>query len=216
MLCGRPGLDFRQRSSFGPGYALGYPRIQLKNPVTGEMVYDRKPIILGPKSKMTKTEAREELARKIAERRRWFKTNGRVLSDGSVTLGWFVRNRYFPLKEGDWREKTSNNKKSLIQTNLLDDLGELPLVNFDRFTLQMHVNKLAETCSEDTVLQIRAYLRDMFEEAVDQDFLYKNPSARVKIPKNPRETDTTTLTWDQLRRRSKSSVKAIAFLLSWT
>jgi integrase len=46
---------------------------------------------------------------------------------------------------------------------------------------------------------MRAYLRDMFEEAVDQDFLVKNPSARVKIPKNLRETDTTTLTWDQLR-----------------
>ncbi len=61
------------------------------------------------------------------------------------------------------------------------------------------MNKLAKTCSKDTVLQMRAYLRDMFEEAVDQDFLYKNPAARVKIPKNLRETDTTTLTWDQLR-----------------
>jgi len=87
----------------------------------------------------------------------------------------------------------------LIQTNLLDDLSELPLVNFDRFTLQMHVNKLAEQCSKDTVLQIRAYMRDIFEETVDQDFLSKNPSARVKVPKNLRETDTTTLTWDQLR-----------------
>ena len=46
---------------------------------------------------------------------------------------------------------------------------------------------------------MRAYLRDIFEEAVDQDFLSKNPAARVKIPKNLRETDTTTLTWDQLR-----------------
>jgi len=177
----------------------GYPRIRQKDPVTGQMVYDRKPIILGTKSGMTKTEAREKLAREIAKRKGWFRTNGQVMNDGSVTFGWFVRNRYLPLKEGDWREETAKNKTSLIQTNLIDDLGELPLVNFDRFTLQMHVNKLAETCSKDTVLQIRAYLRDIFEEAVDQDFLSKNPSARVKVPKNLRETDTTTLTWDQLR-----------------
>ena len=72
-------------------------------------------------------------------------------------------------------------------------------MNFDRFTLQMHVNKLANTCAKDTVLGMRAYLRDIFEEAVDQDFLTKNPAARVKVPKNLRETDTTTLTWDQLR-----------------
>jgi integrase len=177
----------------------GYPRIRQKDPVTGEIVYDRRPIILGTKSSMTKTEAREKLAREIAKRKGCFKTKGQVMNDGSVTFGWFVRNRYFPLKEGDWREETANNKKSLIQSKLLDDLGELPLVNFDRFALQMHVNKLAETCSKDTVLQMRAYLRDIFEEAVDQDFLVKNPSARVKIPKILRETDTTTLTWDQLR-----------------
>lgn len=61
------------------------------------------------------------------------------------------------------------------------------------------MHKLAKICAKDTVLQICAYVRDMFEEAVDQDFLYKNPAARVKIPKNMREKDTTTLTWDQLR-----------------
>ncbi len=177
----------------------GYPRIRQKDPVTGQMVYDRRPIILGTKSGMTKIEAREKLAREIAKRKGWFKTNGQVMNDGSVTLGWFVRNRYLPLKEGDWREETAKNKTSLIQTNLLDDLGELPLVEFDRFTLQMHINKLATTCSKDTVLQIRAYLRDIFEEAVDQDFLSKSVAARVKVPKNLRETDTTTLTWDQLR-----------------
>jgi integrase len=121
------------------------------------------------------------------------------MNDGSVTLNWFCKNRYFPLKEGDWREETAKTKKGLIQSNLLDDLGEIPLKNFDRFTLQMHVNKLGKNCSKDTVLQMRAYLRDMFEEAVDQDFLYKNPAARVKVPNNLREKDTTTLTWDQLR-----------------
>jgi hypothetical protein len=80
---------------------------------------------------------------KVAKRKGWFKTNGHVMHDSSVTFGWFVRNRYFPLKEGDWKEETAKNKKSLIQTNLLDDLGELPLINFDRFTLQLHVDKLA-------------------------------------------------------------------------
>lgn len=84
---------------------------------------------------MTKTEAREKLVREIAKRKGWFRTNGQIMNDGSVTFGWFVRNRYFPLKDGDWGEETAKNKKSLIQTTLLDALGELPLVNFDRFTL---------------------------------------------------------------------------------
>ena len=44
-----------------------------------------------------------------------------------------------------------------------------------------------------------AYLRDIFEEAVEQDFIYKNPAKRVKVPKVLRAKDETVLTWDQLR-----------------
>ncbi len=121
------------------------------------------------------------------------------MNDGTVTFSWFVRNRYFPLKECDWRPETAKTKKSLIQTNLLDDLGEIPLMNFDRFALQLQVNKLAKNCARDTVLQMCAYLRDIFEEAVDQDFLIKDPAARLRLPKQLRESDKTTLTWEQLR-----------------
>ena len=178
----------------------GYPpRIRTKDPVTGNTIGSRKPIVLGAKSKMTKTEARDALAREIAKRRGWFRANGQMMNDGSVTLNWFCNNRYFPLKEGDWKEETAKTKKGLIQTNILDDLGEIPLASFDRFTLQMQMTKLAKTCSKDTVLQMRAYLRDMIAEAMDQDFLFKDPAARVKIPPQLRERDTTTLTWDQLR-----------------
>ena len=103
----------------------GYPRIALRDPITGKKISSRRPIILGLKSKMTKTQAREMLAREIAKRKGWFKTNGQVMNDGSISFGWFVRNRWYPLKEGDWSTETASTKKSLIQTNLLDDLGEL-------------------------------------------------------------------------------------------
>jgi integrase len=43
------------------------------------------------------------------------------------------------------------------------------------------------------------YLRDVFAEAVDQDFLVKDPARKIKVPAQLRATDTTTLTWDQLR-----------------
>jgi len=49
------------------------------------------------------------------------------------------------------------------------------------------------------VLQIRAYLRDIFAEAVDQDFLVKDPARKVRVPTQLRDTDRTTLTWTQLR-----------------
>ena len=49
------------------------------------------------------------------------------------------------------------------------------------------------------MLQIRAYLRDIFAQAVDQDFLVKDPARKITVPTQLRDTDRTTLTWFQLR-----------------
>ncbi|MFZ0746598.1 MAG: hypothetical protein WAM85_19480 [Terracidiphilus sp.] len=106
---------------------LPYPRIKHKNPITGATVYDRRPIILGLKAIMTKKEAREKLYREIVKRKGGAKTSGLVLNDGSVSFGWFVGNRYLPVKDGDWSEETAKNKRSLIQSNLLNDLARYHL-----------------------------------------------------------------------------------------
>jgi integrase len=151
------------------------------------------------KSKLTKTEARQALEREITKQLGQPVSATRIMNDGSVTLGWFVNNRFIPLKEAVWKEETAKTKKLLIQLDIVDPLGDIPLVNFDKFSLQLHLNKLALTKSKDRVLQMRAYIRDIFTEAVDQDFLVKDPARKLKVPAQLRATDTTTLTWDQLR-----------------
>ena len=156
------------------------------------------PVALGLKSEMTKTQARQKLESEIV------RLTGQTIEDGTVkngtvTFGWFVRNRYLPLKEADWREETAKVKKYLIQADLVDEFEAIRLENFDKFTLQNHLNRLAKTHSKDRVLQIRSYMRAIFAEAVDQDFLSKDPARMVKPPANLREVDKTTLSWDQLR-----------------
>jgi integrase len=53
--------------------------------------------------------------------------------------------------------------------------------------------------SEDRVKHARSYMKSIFAEAVEQDFLLKDPTRGIKIPRNLREKDKTTLTWHQLR-----------------
>ena len=43
--------------------------------------------------------------------------------------------------------------------------------------LNVHLNNLAKTSSKDRVLQIRAYLRDIFAEAVDHFLIWKRSRA---------------------------------------
>ena len=177
----------------------GYYRKLVNDPTSNEQKSVRVPVNLGSKSKVTKTEARQALEREITKQLGQPGSPTRIMNDGSVTFAWFVTNRFLPLKESVWKAETAKTKKLLIPLGLVDPLGQIPLVNFDKFSLQLHLNKLASTGSKDRVLQMRAYLRDIFAEAVDQDFLVKDPARKVKVPAQLRATDTTTLTWDQLR-----------------
>jgi integrase len=176
----------------------GYFRRTVLDSLTNQTQTVSTPVVLGLKSEMTKFEAREKLEREIA-RLTGHTTEEGVVRNGSVSLRWFVHNRYLPLKEADWKDDTAKVKKHLIEADLLAEYGEIRLERFDKLVLQAQLNKLAKTRSKDRVLQLRAYIRSIFAEAVDQDFLPKDPARKLKTPANLRETDKTVLTWDQLR-----------------
>jgi integrase len=176
----------------------GYYEVKRLNPETGQKEWrTAAPIALGLRSQMTKFQARDALAAEIAKR---IESGPAPYNNMKViTFGWFLRNRWLPLKEANWKEETARDKKCILQKDLLDKFESVPLESFDKFTLQVHLNDLAETRSRDRVLQIRAYLRNIFSEAVDQDFLPKDPARKVAVPKQLADTDTTVLSWDQLR-----------------
>jgi integrase len=146
---------------------------------------------------MTKFEAREALRAEVTKQTGQ-NLGGRVLKDSSTAFGWFVRNRYFPLREGDWRPETAKVKKIQIEQDLLAKFEEYPLDSIDKFMLQTHVNELAERMSQDRVKQARSYLKSIFDEAIEQEFLTKDPSRKLRIPKNLRPKDKQVLTWEQL------------------
>jgi integrase len=192
-------------SSFQKGWVrlrgkkwYGYFRRTVLDPETNQPKTVAAQVILGLKAEMSKFQAREKLEHEIA-RLGGQSTGDQSMNNGAVTFGWFVHHRYLPLKEADWREETAKVKKYLIQADLVDAFGDARLENIEKFTLQTHLNMLAKTRSRDRVLQIRAYMQAIFAEAVDQDFLSKDPARTVRVPAHLKETDKTTLTWDQLR-----------------
>jgi integrase len=176
----------------------GYYRKTVLDPITNMKKVRVVPVILGLKSDMTKFHAREALEKEITKGT-GRKLGGRVMQDGSVSFGWFVCNRYLPLREGNWKPETAKVKKTQIRRDLVEKFEGVPLDMFDKFMLQTHLNHLARVLSRDRVLQARSYLKSIFGEAVEQDFLVKDPSRNVTIPLNLRGKDKTVLTWDQLR-----------------
>jgi len=176
----------------------GYYRKQVIDPTTEDVRVSIVPVRLGLKSQMTKLAAREALRAEITKQTGKI-ADGRILKDGTVTFEWFVRNRYFPLREGDWRPETAREKKAQIEIDLISKFGPEPIESIDKFELQTHVNNLAGIYSQDRVKQARSYLKSIFDEAIEQEFLVKDPCRKLRIPKNLRPKDKQILTWDQLR-----------------
>jgi len=173
--------------------------IKVLDPNTEESKWKKQRVgVLGTKSEMTKHQAHDSLDVIIAQ-----KTGGTTqprADEHIAALGWFTRNRFFPLREGStWKEGTASNRKSAIRQDILAKFGDVPMEQIDKFMLQTHLNGLARTLSAGRVMHARFYLKAIFEEAIDQEFVKKNPARKLILPKELRPVDKTTLTWDQLR-----------------
>jgi len=176
----------------------GYFRKRIINPITNEEEAKFVCIPLDLKTNMTKSEARNALRTEVTKSTGQNLAGSRVLKDSSTTFGWFVRNRYLPLREGDWRPESAKVKKIQIERDLLAKFEEYPLDSIDRFMLQTHLNDLTERMSQDRVKQARSYLKSIFDEAMEQEFLTKDPTRKLKTPRNLRPKDKQVLTWEQL------------------
>jgi integrase len=176
----------------------GFYRKEVIDPTTEDVRSVRVCIRLGLKSQMTKLKARDALKAEIAKQTGQL-ADGRLLKDGSVTFEWFVCTRYFPLRQGDWRPETAKEKTAQIEIDLIVKFGSRTIESIDKFELQTHVNHLAKTYCQDRVKQARSYLKSIFDEAIEQEFLVKDPTRTLKIPKNLRPKDKQILTWEQLR-----------------
>ena len=95
--------------------------------------------------------------------------------------------------------RTVREKTAQIEIDLIAKFGSRTIESIDKFELQTHVNHLARTYCQDRVKQARSYLKSIFDEAIEQEFLVKDPTRTLKIPKNLRPKDKQILTWEQLR-----------------
>jgi len=142
---------------------VGYMNVKVLDPTTGESKWKKQRVgVLGAKSKMTKYQARNALEAIIAQ-----KTGGTTqprADERIVTLGWFTRNRFFPLREGStWKEGTASNRKPAIERDILAKFGDVPMEQINKFILQTHLNDLARVLSAGRVKHARFYMKAIFE-----------------------------------------------------
>ena len=97
-------------------------------------------------------------------------------------------------KTGGVATRNGEGENGTDRTRLDSEVRSEPLESIDKFALQTHVNDLARRYSQDGVKHARSYLKSIFDEAIEQEFLSKDSTRKLKIPSNLRPKDKQVLT----------------------
>ena len=156
------------------GKWLGHYSRWLVDSTTGKKKRQQKSYVVGAVESMTKSEARRALRTKIEQELG-------LRSDSRVNLKWFIEQRWQPLRESTWRKSTKDTNVWVL-SHIIERFGTVPLEDTDPVALQLWLNQLAKTHSGSLVRHVRIFLKSIFAEAVEQDYILKNPARLLRIP----------------------------------
>jgi integrase len=142
---------------------------------------------------MDKGDAKEKLREMITR-----ETKAAGLAPIEVTLRWFYENRFLPQKEEQWKVTSRPKTKRFIDNYLLTRFGDTLLPALEKFTLQTYLNELAPNFSKSVLSKVRVYLNCILDEAVELEFIVKNPAAKLVVPKSGKKVVGVHLTPEQI------------------
>ncbi len=164
----------------------------------GKEVERTRKVVLGLKSELRKYEAEERLEGIVR------RENGKVGSavaarqtDDAVTFDWFVKEKYLPMRRGQWRRATRDKTEFEINKYLIEEFKTVPLRTIGLFELQTLLNNLAEKYSESIVKHAFVNLRSVMKMAQKLKFIADNPGEETKMPAT-RPVERPTMTPGQI------------------
>lgn len=118
----------------------------------------------------------------------------------SFTFGQFVRQVYLPFYRRKWKGSTTASNEQRIKSHLSVVFEERALKSFAREELQVLLDrKAAAGASYSVVAHLRWDMRQIFNMAVVEDYLSRNPAELLFIPREARRPDVPVMTFDQVR-----------------
>ena len=165
----------------------------------GEEVERTRKVVLGPKSVLRKWEAQEKLRTIVEEENGKTAASFVAKADDSATFGWFVKEKYLPMRQGQWRPATKQKTEFEIEKYLGTRFKSLSLRNLGLFELQVHLNRLAESYSESIVRHAFVNVRSIMRLARKLKFIQEDPTEELKMP-HTKEVRRPTMTTEQISK----------------
>jgi integrase len=151
--------------------------------------------VLGKIRKMTKSEAEHKLADILAP------INGdQDLPSSKTSFDDFVKQVYLPFYRRKWKRSTAGTNVDRLKHHLLHIFGGQPLGGFVRDDLQDFLDKkAADGLSFSTIDRFRWDLKQIFDMAVHEEYLRRNPAALLFTPKQVGTSPKAVMIWDDVK-----------------
>jgi integrase len=155
----------------------------------------RKARTLGPINKMTKAKALRELAALVVP------VNDRDASaSAGSAFGDFVRQVYLPFYQRKWKRTTMVANEERVNHHLVNQFGSRSLSMFGRKELQALLDaKGASGLSFSVVDHLRWDLKQIFDMAVAEGFLARNPATLLYTPRECPRPKATVMTVEEVK-----------------
>ena len=140
----------------------------------------RKSRVLGFVKDMTKSKAREEVGKIVAEENTKRQGAGRVWH-----FGEFVEQVFFTYYSRKWKASTRGSTMNRVSIHLVADLKDRKLAGFTRDELQDLLDRKVEKegLSFSTVDHLRWDLKQVFDMAVAEGHIERNPAQLLFTPR---------------------------------
>jgi integrase len=112
----------------------------------------------------------------------------------------FVNTAYLPFYRRKWKTSTAACNADRLKHHLACEFGERRLAEFTRTGLQDFLDrKAASGLSFSTVDHLRWDLRQIFEMALAEDYVRKNPAALLFTPNRAKRGATRVMNWGDVK-----------------
>lgn len=150
---------------------------------------------LGKVRELTKSQAQDQLVAILPTAKCGSQTPSK-----EITFGDFVNETYLPFYRRKWKASTTYSNLDRLRHHVTCEFGGRTLSSFTRDALQNFLDsKAAAGLSFSTVNHLRWDLKQIFELAVEDGYLPRNPAASLFTPREARRIEGRRMTWEEVR-----------------
>jgi integrase len=155
----------------------------------------RQSVVLGLIKEMTKGQAREKVARIVAEE------NAKRQTDRVWKFGEFVEQIYFPYYSRKWKHSTRSANMNRVSFHLVSAFGdrELPVLKRDELQDLLDLKARRDGLSFSVVDHLRWDLNQVLEMAVAEGHIQRNPAKLLFTPKEAAKPVRRAMTIEEVQ-----------------